>query len=303
MPAQLGRTGTRVGISRTKSAVKRGRTRQKLRAYRNNNKRRMVARRAPMVETKSRTGEELALKVADSSIINNPTQFLDIPNDDAVTIFPLHSYNWMSQGLGEDEMIGLSVFSKWIKQKIQILLPSGQNAINFPCNLYIIHGWIKSPFGRTGYTNPTAPSATYAQFNTDVMNQLRDFFDNKEDKLRFIPKQNNQVKILGYKKVRPNRNQSISPPTQVFGTSIVPAGFKTEGSIPIINMSCTWKTMRKTYYTPGPTLTPHTSYFYNNSGWRPFVCLYNPEYAKWTEFSNTGPIKVALNDCHWYSDS
>ena len=281
----------------------RNRRKQKLAAYRRVNKKKMVMRRAPIIETKSRTGEEMAAKVNDSLVLQNPTQFLNIPNDDSLTQFPLHSFNWMTQGLGEDEMIGLSVFSKYIKQKVQIKLPSGDAAINFPCNLYLVHGWIKSPYARTGSTNPTSSAATYTQFNSDVFAQLKDFFDEREDKLRYIPKTNNQIKILGYRKVRPNRNHSISPPTQVFGTSLVPTGFKTAGAENIINMSCTWRTMRKTYYTPGPVISANQGYFYNNAGWRPFCILYNPQFAEWTTYPNTGQIQVALNDCHWYSDS
>ena len=264
---------------------------------------RMVRARAPMVEVKSRTSEEMALAVNNPSVLPDPIDFQDIPVDDAITQMPLHPFNWMTQGLGEDQMIGLSVFSRYIKQKLQFKLPSGQNAINFPCNLYLVHGWVKSPYARTSNTVPNAQSATYQQFNTDVFNQLKEFFDEREDKLRFITKTNNQIKILGYKKLKPNRNQSISPPTQIFGTSLDPSGFKTGGAEGVINVSVTWKVNRKIHYTPGPTISADLGYFYNNSQWRPFTILYNPEYASWTTYPNTGPIKVASNSCHWYSDS
>merc|ERR1712035_126600 len=115
-----------------------------------------------MVETKSRTTEEMALAVSDESVLPNPVNFQDVPVDDAITQFPLTPFNWMTQGLGEDEMIGLSVYSKYIKQKLQFKLPSGDKAIIFPCNLYLVHGWVRNPFGRTSNTNPTAQQSTYA---------------------------------------------------------------------------------------------------------------------------------------------
>lgn len=284
---------------RTRAQNKRSR---KIRAYRSSRKKRMMIARAPLVETKSRTGEEMAIQLNDSLVLPDPTTPQDIPVDDAVTQMPLDPYNWMSQGLGEDQMIGLSVYSKYIKQKLQFTLPTGANAIDFPCNLYVVHGWIKNPFARTSSTTPSATDATYSQFNHDIFVQLKEFFDEKEDKLRFIPKANNQIKILGYKKLRPNRNQSIAPPTQVFGTSLVPSGYKTAGAFGPINVSLTWRVMRKVHYTPGPS-HPNLPYFYNNESWRPFSVLYNPDFAQWATYPNTGPIKVASNTCHWYSDS
>lgn len=300
MPKGSEYVGVRVARRR---AVQRTRKAKKINAYKSSRKRRMMIARAPLVETKSRTSEEMALKVDNTAILADPINFQDIPVDDAITQMPLHPFNWMTQGLGEDEMLGLSVYSKYIKQKLQFKLPSGTNAINFPCNLYLIHGWIKSPYARTSNTNPDSTTATYQQFNTDVFNQLKEFFDEREDKLRFIPKANNQIKILGYKKLKPNRNQSISPPTQVFGTSLDPSGFKTAGANSDINVSVTFRVMRKIHYTPGPTISPNLGYFYNNSSWRPFCVLYNPDYANWQTYPNTGPIKVASNSCHWYSDS
>jgi hypothetical protein len=272
-------------------------------AYKKSSKKFMMRRRLPFVETKSRTAEEMAIQVADEAVLADPVNFQDVPNDDAITQMPLDSFNWMTQGLGEDQMIGLNVFSKYIKQKLQFKLPTGANAINFPCNLYLIHGWLRNPYARTSNTSPTAQSATYVQYNTDITQQLKEFFDEREDKLRFIPKTNNQIKILGYKKLKPNRNHSISPPTQVYTQASVPAGFNIAGAESIINVSLTWKVMRKVNYTPGVELTNKLGYFYNNAGWRPFTVLFNPEFAQWTTYPTTGAIQVASNNCHWYSDS
>ena len=97
-----------------------------------------------------------------------------------VTMLPPSSFLAMQQGIGEDEMVGLQVFSKYIKKKIQIKLPSGTYAIQHPCDLYLVHGWIKSPLARTGHTTPTAPNNTYNDTKTYILNHVNDFFDERE---------------------------------------------------------------------------------------------------------------------------
>ena len=47
--------------------------------------------------------------------------------------------------------------------------------------------------------------------------------------------------ILGYRRIKPNRNATLGVPVETFGTSIVSSGYKTVGANPIINMSCYWQ--------------------------------------------------------------
>ncbi len=99
----------------------------------------MIRSRAPLVETKSRIQSEIAL----GTQLVQPKTFVPMK-----TVFhqcPLHAYTCMEQGIGEHQMLGNSVFSKYLNAKVQIRFPGGQNLISdrhYPMEL--ICGWIPS---------------------------------------------------------------------------------------------------------------------------------------------------------------
>ena len=171
-----------------------------------------------------------------------------------------------------------------------------------PCDVYLIHGWIKSPLARTSFTSPTAPANTLTDTKTYLLNHVKDFFDEREDKLRFVPKTNTNIKILGYKRVKANRNATLGVPAQAYANSTVSPGYKTVGANPIINESVTWSVKRKVHYTPGADVSTTLKQFYPNANWLPFCCIYNPTFASFTSGSDY-TIKIAHNTAHWFSDS
>ena len=144
----LARTRTHVG--KRKNARKYMKKTTKRGAYRPARKRQMAIRRAPFVETKSRTHEEI---YSNGSLTIDPTDFNSIPNVDSdgnvqtIVNLPVWSINSQTQGLGEDQMIGLSCYGKYLKSKLQIKLPDGANSITHVCDIYLVHGFIKAPFG------------------------------------------------------------------------------------------------------------------------------------------------------------
>lgn len=273
----------------------------KRRAYRSTNKRRFMTKRAPFVETKSVTEEEQAVKASSMSLLN-PTDYLSLQTATPITMINPVPFLCMQQGIGEDQMVGLSVYSKYLKTKIQFKLPGGAYAIQHACDLYLVHGWIKSPLARTNFTTPTAPANTLTDTKTYLLNHVKDFFDEREDKLRFIPRANTNIKILGYKRIKANRNSALGLPVEAYTNTTVSPGYKTVGANPIINESITWKTMRKIHYTPGTEVSPTLANFYPNSDWLPFCCIYNPTVASFTAGADY-TIKVAHNSAHWYSDN
>lgn len=279
--------------------------RAKVSAYRSTRKKQMVNAMRPMVETKSRTAEEVALQAQSTEIVD-PTDYGALLNDDAITQIPLIPFNTMTQGLNEDEMIGLSCYARWLKCKLQIKLPEGVNAIQHSADLYVVHGWVKAPVAKTSFTNIKPNQVSPNTINSHVVQHVKDFLDEREDKLRFIPKQNTNIKILGYKRVKPNRNGALGAPVGTFGTTIVSTGYKTVGANPIINHSCTWKIMRKIHYTHGAALNasgsdPGYKTLFPNASWLPFLVLYNPTYEQFAS-ADAARIEVASNSCLWYSD-
>lgn len=281
----------------------------KLNAYASTRKRNMVNAQRPMVETKSRTTEEVAIAVNNDALIINPmSQYLQVDNDDALTQIPQVPFLTQIQGLDEDQMIGLSNYTRWLKCKVQIKLPEGVNAIQHNADLYMVHGWVKAPLAKTSFTTIKPNEVTPAILNAHIASHVKDFFDQREDKLRFIPKQNTNLKILGYKRIKPNRNGALGVPSQVYGTTTVPTGFKIAGGNPIINYSCTWKVMRKIHYTKGAELTIGAGpakypTLFNNSGYLPFLVVYNPTFAQFVPApGGLDRIQITYNSCCWYSD-
>ena len=232
-------------------------TRKKKGAYNPRNKRQFKNARRPFVEGKRRSLEDC---VRDFGVYNsgsapngilNPLALDTTPGfqsyglnyiglDDAFTGFHPVSFLQMRQGLGDDNMIGSSIYVRYIKQKIQFqfpLLPAQQ----LPINLYLIHGWFKTPLNRTTRTTIKAEETNQININDHINERLLDYFNEKVDKLRFIPKSdNNDIKILGYRKVKPNRNASIGLPNALITNSTDGGEPVQVGSVPNVNMSMTW---------------------------------------------------------------
>lgn len=292
----LARTQTQVGA--LKKTTKKG-------AYNPAKKNNFQKRRAPFVETKSRTHEEMSqgsqINLPDPSIISDPTAYGRILNDDAFTHLKLYSFTSMTQGLGEEQMIGNSVYSRFLKLKVSFIYPSGDDQFEVPCNQYLVHGWVKSPMNLTNLTTPVAGNCNRMDIQHYVQQRLQPFFDERADKLRFIPKSNTGIKILSYRKIKNDRNAQFSTEN----TSVGP-----------VNMSCTWRINRKIAYEqgyPNPAtydssspLGPNDAFKYPNNSWLPFALIYNPQFASLPQGTNPGQstvIQVAYNDCHWFSDS
>lgn len=276
-------------------------------AYRATNKKRMVNKQRPFVETKSRDAEGVYASIGSGQTeIVDPTVYQMLPNDDALTHVPMVSFLTQHQGLNEDEQIGLSNFTRWLKCKIQIKLPEGVHSIQHAADLYVVHGWVKAPLAKTSFTTIKPNQVLPSTVSTYIANHVKDFFDAREDKLRFIPKTNTNIKILGYKRIKPNRNGTLGLPASAFSTATVSTGFKIAGANPIINHSVTWKVMRKIHYTHGAPIQygsedPNYSTLFVNSQYLPFLVLYNPTFAEFGD-SDAEKIKIATNNCTWYSD-
>jgi hypothetical protein len=89
-----------------------------------------------MVETKSRTTEDC---VEGTSFVNPITTETSIPKDDAFYNIDIMSFLCMEHGLAESEMIGQSVYSRYIKLKTEFTFPAGSDFLIAPYRLYVVH--------------------------------------------------------------------------------------------------------------------------------------------------------------------
>ena len=137
--------------------------------------------------------------------IVDPTAYQYISNQKAYTFFHPTSFLSMNQGMDEMDLNGLTAFIKAVKVKLSILMPYGTNAITQPFNLYIVHGTVQAPH----YTSNTlipASVVSRSDIRKHIEDKVEDYFNERQDKLRFIPKAGITVNIMGYKKVLNSKN-------------------------------------------------------------------------------------------------
>ena len=205
-------------------------------AYKKTVKNQMVMRRAPMVETKQRVHSDIAIingHPAGSADLVNPLNWRTLATDDAFTSIPLRSWTRMSQGFGEYQCIGNSIFSKYLNFKLQfrfprneqIVLPdpTGKSVMTYsalnrmieqPTKVYLICGWVTESLNYpiNNQPSPSLPAqsnATGLAIQNYIEQQLAPFFDDDEDKLQFRPKQTTNIKIEKYVKISPNLSNAI----------------------------------------------------------------------------------------------
>lgn len=191
-------------------------------AYKKGAKKQMAIRRAPIVETKQRVHSDIATLngyPAGGNNLVNPLNWRTLVTDDAFTLLPLHSYYRMSQGLDDFNVLGRSVFSKYLNFKMQLRCPQNElmtftdsegtsytaqnKMIQDPTKVYLVCGWVTSPMNYPidNSPSPSLPAQSDADqdaIETYITQQLKPFFDDDEDKLQFRPKSTTNIKIEKY---------------------------------------------------------------------------------------------------------
>lgn len=225
-------------------------------AYKRNVKNNTVLRRGPIVETKQRVSSDIARLNGYMPGSNSPTNSAQPLNwrslvvDDAFTLIRLDSYWRFQRGLEEWEMIGNTIFSKFLNMKLQVQFPESKDITMFsvqqngddppgtpyavtnkmierPTKVYFITGWVTQNFNAPIETlkdaqgvplsgqRPERESVTQDDLDNYVSNQLRPYFDDQYDKLEFRPKSTTNIKIDKYVRLKPDLSHAV-------GTQAVP---------------------------------------------------------------------------------
>ena len=284
------------------SALSRAQRAVNKKGYNKVNKRAMVKSRAPLVETKSKTTEDLVGQFG----LNPHIDFFTF-NSETVHINPDVFHAWQ-QGLGEQQCIGQSVFVKYLKRKMTIRFPQPGfvNTFNqkagiipkIPMRWELIWGFIPAPLNFTGYTTPTAPNCNMAEINGYINKRVKDYFDERKDKLRFIPKKASTLRIVGRRKLRPDMRYSATAAntTQYDGEAT--------GTIPDVQTSIYWPMMRKLHLEQANDLHNGNPGLYPNYAWLPFCCIFQENWEEVLPDERAQhSVSVAYNDAIYYTDS
>ena len=303
----LQRTSTVVG--RRKKAPMRGKKVTRRGAYRKGQKKQFQMKRAPFVETKSKTREDLVVQfpgLTDVSVFRTSnTQHVAL-NPDTFTMW--------HRGMEENECIGNSVYAKYLKMKVGVRFPQpafssgGYTKIipMTPQNYELIWGWIPNELGYTGHTSPTADNASITDINAFINNRVVDYVNEQKDKLRFIPKAASTIRIVGRRKIRPDmRFHNTAPPETVDSTM---GSDYAVGTIPDMYTSISWRMGKKLHLQPTSKLHGADEGLYPNFGtWLPFAVFVNWDYDNLPGGGGAATQAycpaIQYNDAIWYSDS
>lgn len=256
----------------------------------------------PFRETKRIKGSDIALL----SQGNYPDpRILAQTNNVFYNISPM-SYNFKIQGLGDNAMIGQSTFNQYLKQKIIITFPQGENIPIVPMEAWIIQGWVKRSISSSTVTGGGGiePDTVVPQnFYDLIATQIKHDFNEQKDLLEFVPKQERSYFITRRQLIVPRKKDNTwTSARNSLGAGPIdgyPADAQVMPNSRVYNLS--WKCNRKIHHTEGAPLysTSVDPYYFNDFGWVPFSFVYQPQFAQVVQY---GELSIQYDDQCWYSD-
>lgn len=293
-------------------------------AYAPARKKQMAVRRAPIVECKKderiRWNGLTALTPAEWPALSD-FNFLQIGDTASTTGTAQHcitgvpeTFLYRTQGLGSDEMIGDSVFLKYLKCKFEFKLPTDASLIHFPqCQLFLIHGFVQGSISANELTDPKLSELTRTTIDDYVQQQVNEYFNNQTEPISFRDKghPNTPVKVLRKKEIRWDVSKSILPPPHRQLSSDLSL-MQSVGDLPTKVVTVEWPMMRKQKYEKAAALTSaaertkEANWFANNVDPKlgyPFWCIYMPGGQNIVYSDTDNRVRARINDCAWFTDS
>lgn len=193
-----------------------------------------------------------------------------------------------------------------------------------PQNYHLYWGFVNTKMGLSGFTTPTATTCTAQDIENHINLRVQDFFNERKDRLQFIPKTSNTMQIIGKKKITPPwSTQSGRTPVSSIIEVDNPNNVKDfHGSIPDTLIKIKWPLNRKIHFQPTNLIggtnqqldgsTP--TVFYKNWDWMPFAVIVNYNIDHLPEdvvpavndnsYERTRRVpQVLVNDITYYRDS
>lgn len=279
-----------------------------------------------------------------------PTGAVGFPINTAVYHFNPDSCLYQTHGFDESQMVGRSTYQRMCAAKLLFRWP--QSTMNTghlkqdldppdntdplderkewiadpannlmgiipetPQNYHLYWGFVSTKTGYSGYTTPHANKADAVTLENHINHRVQDFFNERQDRTKFISKVGNSVRIIGKKKIMPPWNShSGRLPVSSYTDSDV-----SDGSIPDTLVKITWPINRKIHFEPteefggANTAVSTPTVFYKNQDWLPFAVIVNYNVDKLPK-DVTPPVNdasyertrrvphVIINDITYYRD-
>ena len=291
-------------------------------------------------------------------IKNFKTGAVGFPLNSAVWHFNPDSALYQTHGLDESQMVGRSTYQRLCAAKFLIRWPQASmntghlkydlddypdnsdpvdvrqawisdpdnNMLGVipksPQNYHLYWGFVNTKLGLSGYTTPTATQASAVDIERHINLRVQDFFNERQDRLKFIPKTSNAMKIIGKKVLRPPWDTQTGrfPVSSVLEVDDPSDIQEYSGTIPDTLVKIKWPLNRKVHWQPTNNFgAPHhnastPTVFYKNWDWLPFAVIVNYNVDKLPE-NVSPPINnasferdrrvphVLVNDITYYRDS
>lgn len=152
-----------------------------------------------------------------------------------------------------------------------------------PQTYYLYWGFIHAKTAYSGYTTPTATTASAIDIENHINHRVNDFFNERTDRLKFIPKTSNSMKIIGKKVLKPpwDRQTGRQPVSSLIEIDDIQDVRDYNGTIPDTLVKIKWPLNRKVHWQPTTNFgSPHhavdsPTVFYKNWDWLPFAVIVN----------------------------
>jgi hypothetical protein len=262
----------------------------------------------PLVETK-------AYQSGDLGTANYLSNTATAPGTGAFNIIVPNCFYTKEQGIDSHQMVGDSVYSRYLTSKVRLMFPTGNNMLVYPTSITIFQVWVPAPLAATPYTTPGQNNVAQADIELHVKQQCQEFFSSLSDKLEFREKLQG-VKIISKRKVRLNRDASIVTPP--FAIQTAPAGAPNVvlGGTDDWYGTFRWPCKRKLHYEESQSLVGAGITHYLNRppsdmGY-PALIIYNPNFGdQIVQTPETADpilgqldrrIKIQFRSKHWFGD-
>lgn len=317
----------------------------------------------PLAENKQMEGTQLSAEVGANSLgARIFTDYSVAPANKSGHVMNTQLWNfnpdsmmYHTHGFDDHQMVGRSVYQtlcaakflfKWPQPTMKIGVNKygtttdiGGATPDQPMSYKLYWGYVPVKLMLTGQTTPHANQASAEYIENQINQRVEDYFDQRRDRISFIPKTTSTLRILGSKVLKPPWKthtgrqpvSSISDNAKIAtidGDDVVyhPATqLYAKESIPDTLVKIKWPINRKIHFEPSNAIgttsggagnaagTPTT--FYRNYDWQPFACVvsWNHNKLPLDDPTNANPDlrfertrrcpQVLVNDITYYRDS
>ena len=157
-----------------------------------------------------------------------------------------------------------------------------------PQSYHLYWGFIKTPYGYSDFTTPKRGEASAVTLEQHINLRVEQWFNQRTDRIDFIKKSDNNLHIIGKKKLSPpwNSRNGRLPVSYVDDSSTITNDVLHEGVIPDTLVKIKWPINKKIHFqetnnfsgdgvNADGTPVSGTKSFYQNHNWLPFACIIN----------------------------